>query len=74
MVEEFVHAVKDVIVQLMLEETDPEMDQKMLEDQDQVQEADPEVDPDQDQETEIDAQDADKAVVAEREHSLHPLM
>ena len=61
MVEEFVHAVKDVIVQLMLE------DQKMLEDQDQVQEAeaDPEVDPDQVQEKELDAQDADKVAVEE---------
>ena len=46
MVEKFVHAVKDAIVQLVLE------DQKMLEDQevDQVQEA------------EIDAQEADNAV------------
>jgi hypothetical protein len=58
-VEKFVHAVKDAIVQLVLE------DQKMLEDQevDQVQEAEidaQEADPDQVQEKELDAQDADK--------------
>jgi hypothetical protein len=56
-VEGFVHAVKDVIVQLVLE------DQKMLEDQDQVQEAEADQEVDQVQETELDAQDADKAVV-----------
>ena len=64
MVEKCVHAVKDAIVQLVLE------DQKMLEDQevDQVQEAEidaQEADPDQVQEKELDAQDADKVVVVD---------
>ena len=58
MVEEFVHAVKDVIVQLLLE------DQKMLEDQeaDQVQEAEADPEVDQVQQEELYAQDADKEV------------
>ena len=61
MVGKFVHVVKDAIVQLMLE------DQKMLEDQeaDQVQEAEADPDPDQVQQEELDAQDADKAVVVD---------